>query len=172
MREDGTSELPISPPPLQRGRVREGVPSIMRKAKRTPSAKKAARQLRKQLTDAESKLWHRIRRTQVDGLRFRRQSPIGPYVVDFVCIEHRLIIEVDGAQHSFQAAEDARRTAWLESQGYCVIRFWNNEVNDNIEGVLDTIIRAALKSPPPQPSPSEEGEEANASRPPKDVRNG
>jgi len=158
MREDGTSELPISPPPLQRGRVREGVPSIMRKAKRTDTAKKAAKRLRGQPTDAESRLWYRLRRKQIDGHRFRRQSPVGPYVVDFLCAEAKLVVEVDGGQHTWRADDDAKRTAWLESQGYRVIRFWNNEISDNIEGVLETIVRAALTAPPPRPSPSEEGE--------------
>jgi len=130
----------------------------MSKAKRTPSAKTAARRLRKQQTDAEAKLWSCLRRRRLKGLHFRRQSPIGPFIADFVCAEIRLIVEVDGGQHSLQAADDTRRTDWLESQGYRVIRYWNNEVADNIEGVLESIVRAALKTPPPQPSPSEEGE--------------
>jgi len=158
-----------SPLALQRGRVREGVPSIMSKAKRTPSAKTAARRLRKQQTDAEAKLWSCLRRRRLKGLHFRRQSPIGPYVADFVCTDSRVIVELDGGQHTWRTDQDARRTEWLESQGYRVIRFWNNEVTNNIEGVLETIARIAVKTPPPHPSPSEEGEGENTQRSQKDL---
>jgi very-short-patch-repair endonuclease len=144
----------------------------MRKAKRTDTAKKAAKRLRRQPTDAESKLWYHLRRKQIDGHRFRRQSPVGPYVVDFLCVEAGLIVEVDGGQHSWRAEDDAKRTNWLESQGYRVVRFWNNEVSENIEGVLETIFQAALKTPPPQPSPSEEGEGVDAPRQPEESANG
>lgn len=105
---------------------------------------RTARELRGNPTDAESKLWLRLRRKQVDGHRFRRQVPLGPYVVDFACFDARLIIEVDGGQHTEETAErDATRTAWLEGQGFRVLRFWNNEVLGNIDGVIETI-RAAL----------------------------
>ena len=144
----------------------------MPRAKRTNSAKAAARRLRKQLTDAEAKLWYRLRRKQIDGLRFRRQSPVGPYIADFLCAEIRLIVEVDGGQHSSQAANDARRTKWLEAQGYRVIRLWNNDVHDNIEGVLEEIIRAARKTPPPRPSPSKEGEGVDAQHHSEEIVNG
>jgi len=96
-----------------------------------------ARDLRANMTDAERKLWSRLRREQIDGHRFRRQMPIGPYIVDFVCLASRLIIEVDGGQHS--AERDARRTAWLESQDFHVLRFWNNDVLGNLDGVIQTI---------------------------------
>ena len=87
-----------------------------------------ARQLRKNLTDAEQGLWNIIRNRQVSGYRFRRQAPIGPYIIDFVCFENRLVIEVDGGQHLERADYDAERTAWLESAGFRVVRFWNNQV--------------------------------------------
>jgi very-short-patch-repair endonuclease len=103
-----------------------------------------ARKLRKNLTDAERRLWYCLRRKQVDGARFRRQHPIGPYVADFFCAEAQLIIEVDGGQH---ADDDGARTAWLEAQGYRVIRFWNNDVLGNTEGML-LVISEALRAVP------------------------
>jgi very-short-patch-repair endonuclease len=111
-----------------------------------------ARQLRKNLTDAECKLWKYLRRKQIDGHRFRRQVPIGPYYVDFLCLERRLIIEVDGGQHADRRVEDARRTAWLESQDFRVLRYWNNEVLQNFEGVVEAILlalRPRLRTPLP-----------------------
>ena len=95
--------------------------------------------LRNNLTDAEQRLWSRLRRRQIGGHRFRRQHPIGPYVVDFVCLAEKLVIEVDGGQHANQAGHDNRRTAWLESRGYRVARFWNNEVLGNTDGVVQVI---------------------------------
>lgn len=92
--------------------------------------------MRSNLTDAERKLWSHLRYKQLNCLRFRRQHPIGPYVVDFVCLEVRLIIEVDGGQHGSPHAE---RDQWLQSQGYQILRFWNNDVLTNIAGVLTTI---------------------------------
>lgn len=98
-----------------------------------------ARRLRSTATDAEIRLWSRLRRKQLDGFRFRRQHPIGPYVVDFFCPEAKLIVEVDGGQH---ADESDRRTRWLEERGYRVVRFWNNDVLANTEGVLLAILAA------------------------------
>ena len=109
-----------------------------------------ARQLRKNQTDAEQKLWSHLRRRQLDAFRFRRQQPIGPYVVDFFCPEARLIVEVDGGQHAERTEQDAERTEWLEARGYRVARYWNNEVLGNIEGVL-TDLRSYL--PPLHPPP-------------------
>ena len=99
-----------------------------------------ARQLRSTPTGAEIRLWSRIRRKQLDGFRFRRQHPIGPYVVDFFCPEAKLIVEVDGGQHDALAEQDANRTEWLEKRGYRVVRFWNNDVLANTEGVLLAIL--------------------------------
>jgi very-short-patch-repair endonuclease len=115
------------------------------------------KKLRQNATDAEMKLWYQLRRKQVGGLRFRRQYRLGTYIVDFVCLPARLIIEVDGGQHAEQVARDEARTVWLESQGFRVIRFWNSDVLGNMEGVLHVIgERLALERPPP-PSPSREG---------------
>ena len=115
-----------------------------------------ARTLRQNRTDAERALWQRLRRKQLDGLRFRQQVPLGPYIVDFLCAKHRLIIEVDGGQHA-GATVDRTRTAWLEGRGFRVMRFWNNDVLQNLNGVIETILLALRSegSPPPQPAPIE-----------------
>ena len=94
---------------------------------------------------------------QVSGSKFRRQRPIGIYFVDFVCLEKKLIIELDGGQHAEQKSYDARRDSWLRSQGYEVLRFWDHDVLKNIEGIKEAIFRA-LNEPPPQSSP-EAGED-------------
>ena len=98
---------------------------------------KLARRLRKQMTDAEQKLMYELRRRQIEGFRFRKQVPLGIYVVDFVCFEARLIIELDGGQHNEykQINYDNQRTAWLQTQGYQVQRFWNDEVLQEIDAV-------------------------------------
>ena len=102
-----------------------------------------ARTLRRQQTDAERALWARLSNKQLDGVKFRRQQPIGPYIVDFVSFERRIVIEVDGGHHdeSSTRTRDEERTAWLEQNGYEVLRFWNNEVLGNLEGVLYHISR-------------------------------
>ena len=103
-----------------------------------------ARQLRREETDAERKLWEKLRSTRLEGLKFRRQVPIGDFIADFFCREHKLIIELDGGQHAEPAniARDKRRTALLESRSYRVIRFWNNDVLTNIDGVVEAILEA------------------------------
>jgi very-short-patch-repair endonuclease len=101
-----------------------------------------AKELRKSSTDAERKLWHHLRRYQMNGHKFRRQQPIGPYIVDFVCFEKKLIVEVDGGHHDQQAESDNARTEWLESQGFKVLRFWNNQVLKETESVKLAIMKA------------------------------
>lgn len=86
----------------------------------------AARELRKSMTDAERKLWRGLRLRQMHGHKFRRQFPLGCYIVDFVCLEARLIIEVDGGQHADEEYGDAKRDAWLTEQNFRVLRYWNN----------------------------------------------
>lgn len=103
----------------------------------TEAQKKTARRLRRNATEAEKMLWRRLRDRQLDGLKFRRQFPIGRYVADFVCQEIRLVVELDGGQHS--TASDAARSAFLTSEGWHILRFWNNEVMSNTEGVLRAI---------------------------------
>jgi very-short-patch-repair endonuclease len=120
----------------------------------------AARRLRVEMTDAEHALWRALRAHRFYGIGFRRQAPLGPYVVDFVCHALKLVIEVDGGQHS-GSQKDAVRDSWLQTEGYRVLRFWNNEVLGNLEGVLDRIGREIAAAPPPQPSPTRgEGESA------------
>jgi very-short-patch-repair endonuclease len=100
-----------------------------------------AQKLRAKPTDAERVLWVRLRRRQVLGYKFRRQQPLGPYIVDFVCLEKRLVVEVDGSQHQEQRTYDEARTRWLESQGYRVLRFWNNEVLAETDKVIELIAK-------------------------------
>jgi very-short-patch-repair endonuclease len=100
-----------------------------------------ARQLRLSSTDAERRMWSALRDRRLMRYKFRRQHPIGDYIVDFACTRHALVIELDGGQHVDSAA-DAHRTAWLESQGWRVIRFWNHDVLTNTDGVVEAILRA------------------------------
>ena len=112
-----------------------------------------ARTLRMDATDAERVLWRALRELEL-AVRIRRQHPIGSYIADFAIPAHRLVIEIDGGQHAAETEQDARRTAALRKQGYRVIRFWNNEVLGNIEGVVETIVREigeSSTSPPPSP---------------------
>ena len=104
-----------------------------------------AKQLRKNTTAAEKQLWQQLRAKQLHGFKFKRQQPIGNYIVDFVCFEKRLVIELDGGQHAEQVDRDAARTQWLEAQGFKVIRFWNNAVLQNLDGVWDLITRHLLE---------------------------
>ena len=103
--------------------------------------KQKARSLRKNQTDAEAKIWRLVRAKQITGLKFRRQHPIQPFIVDFICPEKKLIIELDGGQHADAIEYDEKRTLFLESKGYTVIRLWNNEVLNNIEGVYEVILK-------------------------------
>jgi len=108
-----------------------------------------AKALRSNQTDAEQRLWYRLRAHRFMDLKFKRQKPIGRYIVDFVCMEHRLIIELDGGQHAEQVAYDQQRDAWLRSQGYTVLRFWNNDVMQQLEGVLEQILLTLSPGPSP-----------------------
>jgi very-short-patch-repair endonuclease len=99
-----------------------------------------ARELRRNMTDAERALWRRLRRGTLGG-KFRRQAPVGQYIVDFACLEARLVVEVDGGQHAESRGDD-ERDRWLASQGFRVLRFWNNDVLGNIRGVLEVIAEA------------------------------
>jgi very-short-patch-repair endonuclease len=121
-----------------------------------------ARRLRRNQTDAERILWLRRRDRRLNGLKFRRQVPIDRYVVDFFCTEAHLVIEVDGGQHA--SADETKRTSTLEAMGYLVLRFWNNEVHENIEGVLESILNALDRSDPPHPTPLPSGERENKRR--------
>lgn len=107
-----------------------------------------ARALRRNMTDAEHALWHRLRSRALGGHRFRRQHDIDPYIADFVCKEAMLVLEIDGGQHGDQQDYDARRTAYLQSQGYRVLRFWNNDVLTDIESVLEVVWEALAGAAP------------------------
>ena len=100
-----------------------------------------AHKLRASLTDAERKLWYALRDRRLQGLKFRRQHAEPPYILDFYCAEARLVIEVDGGQHNVEV--DATRTAALEAKGLLILRFWNNEVLQNLSGCVDAIVRTA-----------------------------
>ena len=106
-----------------------------------------SRNLRKRQTDAENLLWRHLRGKQLEGFRFRRQHPIGRYIVDFVCLEKRLILEIDGGQHAIEKEKDIERDNWLKAEGYSTLRFWNNEVLTNLEGVFETIRLNILSNP-------------------------
>lgn len=116
-----------------------------------------ARTLRKSPTDAEHKLWYLLRSLKPLGLHFRRQAPIGIYIADFACHTEKLVIELDGSQHIESRKDyDARRTRWLQSQGYRVLRFYNNDVLRSPRSVGETIL-AARETPPPTPPHKGEG---------------
>jgi very-short-patch-repair endonuclease len=121
-----------------------------------PKQKTFARRLRWSQTDAERKLWSKLRDRQICRAKFRRQHPIGPFVTDFCCMEIGLIIELDGSQHMQQAQADQRRSRYLEQRGYRVLRFWDNEVLANTDGVMEQIVRV-LNSRDPHPLPAGEG---------------
>jgi very-short-patch-repair endonuclease len=112
--------------------------------KKSPTLTKA-KALRTNQTEAEARLWYHLRAHRFMGLKFKRQKPVGRYIADFVCWERRLIVELDGGQHAEQAAYDRQRDAWLRSEGYTVLRFWNNDVMQQLEGVLEQI-RCAVES--------------------------
>jgi very-short-patch-repair endonuclease len=113
-----------------------------------------ARQMRAEPTDAERVLWQRLRHDiALIGSHFRRQAPVGPFIVDFASRKAKLVIEFDGGQHEWQQASDAQRTHYIEAAGYRVLRFWNHDVLGNLEGVLNEIQRVL----PPTPDPSPQG---------------
>ena len=103
------------------------------------SMKTLARNLRKNLTEAEKLIWRRLRNRQLAGCKFRRQHPIGPYIVDFVCLAQKLVIELDGGQHMTAIGYDTKRSEFLEGKGYRVLRFWNHDVFTDTDTVLQTI---------------------------------
>jgi len=116
-----------------------------------------ARALRKQMTDAERRLWRHLRNRELGGWKSRRQYPVGPYIVDFICPERNMVIEVDGGQHAENVGQDIQRSAYLSKMGYRVFRFWNNEVLQETDAVLEAIFAilagTAENSPSPRPSP-------------------
>ena len=126
------------------------------KAYRRPTIR--ARELRTNATDAERKLWPYLSARKIAGVRFNRQVPVGPFICDFVARGAGLVIEIDGGQHAERVAEDETRTRKIEALGFQVIRFWNNDVLGNVEGVVAEIERVLRDRPSPNPSRSAGGE--------------
>lgn len=112
-----------------------------------------AKYLRSHQTDAEQCLWYHLRAHRFQGFKFKRQKPIGPYIVDFVCLERQLVIELDGGQHANRCEYDERRDAWLQARGFRILRFWNNQVLNQLEGVLEVIATELQIPSPPAPLP-------------------
>jgi len=136
-----------APPPERRRsigfaqRSRSGGGQLPSRFNRTTNRTNRARNLRRASTDVEARLWSRLRRGQLDGLSFRRQHSAGPYILDFYCPQLRLAIELDGGQHSEKAqrGRDERRSRWLQQCGVTELRFWNNDIMENLFGVLERI---------------------------------
>jgi very-short-patch-repair endonuclease len=152
-----------NPSPLWGGMARVSAPgwgTAMPHSAITSRTRRQARVLRRQPTDTERKLWYLLRSLKPLGMHFRRQAPIGIYIADFVWHDGKLIVERDGSQHvDVQLTYDTKRTAWLESQGYRVLRFWNNDVLKSPRSVGEAIL-AASKNPTPNTSPQGGGEHA------------
>jgi len=129
------------------GRTPEQVRILEAKSKPTPAATARERNLRQNSTEVEKRLWHRLRAGQIEGMKFRRQEPILGFTVDFVCHAYRLVVELDGGQHA-DAAGDDRRAELLSQAGFRVLRFWNNDVVDNLDGVVATIGSALVEARP------------------------
>ncbi len=131
--------------------------------KRRSSEHRRAKQLRRTQTDTERKLWLHLRARQLSGMKFRRQHPVGCFIVDFCCVEGGLIVEVDGGQHADRVEEDRGRTEFLQSHGYRVLRFWDHEVLNDLDAVLQ-MIATTVSVPHPSPLPASwEREQENAS---------
>jgi very-short-patch-repair endonuclease len=128
--------LRARPPSPARGEGKSG-------ASFAPEMRRRARVLRQAMTDAERKLWYALRDRRFANFKFRRQVPIGPFIADFVCFEARLVVEVDGGQHA-ESQYDQRRDRWFATNDFRVLRFWNNEVLANVQGVM-TVLAQALK---------------------------
>jgi very-short-patch-repair endonuclease len=118
---------------------------------------KYAKKLRRNFTPAEAVLWRSLKARQLGGIKFRRQQPIGNFIVDFVCFEKRIVIELDGSQHAVTKSRDNDRDSWLAGNGFIVMRFWNNDVFENLDGVLAVIRQKCLSRTLPSPCPSRQG---------------
>ena len=114
---------------------------------RANKTKQLSKNLRKNQTDAERKMWRHLKNRALAGYKFRRQCPVGPYIVDFVCFEKMVVVEIDGGQHAERLKGDVRRTAYLKSRGFEVLRFWNNEVLANTDSVLSAILITLVNAP-------------------------
>jgi len=140
-----------------------------RRWRTTQSVQQRARELRREQTSAEKMLWAELRRKQLYDLKFRRQHPIGTFIVDFCCVAKKLVVEVDGDSHAGQAEYDRARTFWIEEKGYRVIRFTNEEVHQHLDAVLDEIAcqcGVAECGPLPNPPPCEKHAQERGPEPP------
>jgi very-short-patch-repair endonuclease len=146
----GERSPPVPSPQGERGKNRPSGPLALWERARVRAASMAykyppkkqrdrARRLRRNETDAEHRLWMRLRAGQFEGLKFRRQQPIGPFIADFCCLDRKLVLELDGGQHALKAEEDKRRDAFLMRQGYRVLRFWDHEVLQELDAVLERV---------------------------------
>ncbi|MFA9201024.1 MAG: endonuclease domain-containing protein [Cypionkella sp.] len=129
---------------------------------RDPELTKRARAMRKEMTEPETRLWLHLRAERFQGVKFRRQKVVGAYIVDFAANDPKLVVELDGDTHAEVSAYDLARTRFLEAEGYRVVRYWNNEVMANLDGVLAHLanVIAQLRDSPPLPTHSPEGERA------------
>ena len=153
------------------GRCSSPSPLRERAGVRAKITEQLSKNLRKNQTKAEIKIWRHLKNRALAGYKFRRQCPIGPYIVDFVCFEKMVVIEIDGGQHAEQLKEDARRTAYLKYRGFEVLRFWNNEVLVNTDSVLCAILETLINSPSsPTLLPTGEGGQAFHQRSISDIR--
>jgi very-short-patch-repair endonuclease len=125
---------------------------------------KYAKKLRRNSTQAEALLWRSLKARQLDGIKFRRQQPVGKFIVDFVCFEKRIVIELDGGQHAITKSRDNDRDRWLADKGFIIMRFWNNDLFENLDGVLAVIRQQCLSRASPSPYPSRQGRVSSVKR--------
>ena len=162
-----TAQRTFPSPPAGEGAERQGREAGEGARPRT----KAARRLRSQMTDAERKLWFALKDRRFQSFKFRRQVPIGPHIADFLTYDSRLVVEVDGGQHA-ESARDAERDRWLAENDFRIVRFWNNDVLSNLEGVLTALATELHNTPHPtsrlrstSPSPARgEGKKSGSAR--------
>ena len=160
MQLNGEAPMAAIPSPrLRWGGLGWGAPMTRTERDRSDRRTKISRRLRREATPFERRLWLRLKLVDLPQGHFRRQAPIGPYFADFAHHGLRLVIEIDGEQHGYEAglSRDSARTAYLELNGYRVLRFWNNDIRDNLDGVMETILHAAAEPPTPSPSPPQAG---------------
>jgi very-short-patch-repair endonuclease len=162
----GEGDSPVAPSTLPSPLVGEGgdARSALTGEGAAGRTLRLAKHLRKNMTEAETKLWHQLRAKRFESYKFKRQAPIGKYIADFASFTHRLVVEVDGSQHE-GSASDIVRDAWLKSQGFKVLRFWNRELLLDVDGAMMSILAALQETPlPPFGHPLPQGERAKKVR--------
>ena len=153
LKQHDTNHSPLEGESARQGRSPQSSRWGEMKRSYTQQTLERAKTLRQYQTDAEGLLWHYLRNKQLDGYNFRRQQPIGPYIVDFACMSRKLVIELDGGQHAEQHTYDKKHDDYLRGKGYRILHFWNNEVFQNCMDVLEAVYQALVGPPPHQPSP-------------------